>query len=145
MTTPTPDGWMVIRSRVSLAGRVTGADGEIASGGVLSLTAAKDADRQSASPTLHRYDAPIRPDGFYFFLDLPPGDYVLNGEDEGGNKFDEKQVSIPPADASGPPDIIAVDLSAALKSDATPDADEPVSTEKTPARPIRRRRAARRR
>jgi hypothetical protein len=143
MTTSTPDGWIVMRSRVSLAGRVIGADGEIASGGLLSLTAAKDADWQSASPMPHRYDAPIRPDGFYFFLDVPPGDYVLNGEDEGGNEIEQKQVSIPRVDASGPPDIVAVDLSAASKSDAASDAGKPAPTAKAPARPARRRRGSR--
>jgi len=144
MTAPTPDGWIVMRSRVSLAGRVTGADGEIASSGVLNLTASEGADRHNASSSPHRtprrYDAHIRPDGFYFFLDLPAGDYLLNGEDEAGNKFEEKQVSIPHVDASAPPDIVAVDLSAASKSDAASDAVKPAPRAKAPAR---RRRGSR--
>jgi hypothetical protein len=147
MTTPTPDGWIVMRSRVSLAGRVTGADGDVASGGVLNLTAATGGDGHgAASPTpdrTRRYDARIRADGFYFFLDLPAGDYVLAGEDEGGNEIEPKEVSIPRVDASGPPLIVSVDLSAETpKSDAAPDAGKPASTEKVPAR---RRRATRRR
>jgi hypothetical protein len=121
MTTAKSDGWIVMRCRVSLAGRVTGADGGIATGGALSLTAADDGDRQKAtSPPPdrpRRYDTHIRWDGFYFFLDLPAGDYVLNGQDESGNPIAAQRVSIVPADGSGPLDVIGADLSASTKSD----------------------------
>jgi hypothetical protein len=129
MTTPTPDGWIVMRSRVSLAGRVTGADGDVASGGVLNLTAATGGDGHgAASPTpdrTRRYDARIRADGFYFFLDLPAGDYVLDGRDERGNEIEAKRVSIPPPTGSGPLNIVSADLSVAAKSGAVLQADSP--------------------
>jgi len=122
MTTPTPDGWIVMRSRVSLAGRVTGADGDVASGGVLNLTAATGGDGHgAASPKpdrTRRYDARIRADGFYFFVDLPAGDYALVGRDERGNEIEAKRVSIPPPAGSGPLNIVSVDLSVAAKSGA---------------------------
>jgi hypothetical protein len=124
MTTSTPDGWIVMRSRVSLAGRVTGVDEEFASGGVLNLTAGTGGDGDghgaaSARPDrTRRYDARIRADGFYFFVDLPAGDYVLDGRDERGNEIEERRVSIPPAAASGPLNIVSADLSVAAKSGA---------------------------
>jgi hypothetical protein len=120
MTIVDADGWIVIRNRVSLAGRVTAASGDIASGGALSLTAAHGANRHNAKSPPHgiprRYDTRIRPDGFYFFLDLPAGDYVLNGQDERGDEIEAKQVSIPPAQGSGPLHIVGVDLSSSTRS-----------------------------
>ena len=117
MMTARSDGWIVTRSRVSLAGRVTGTDGDITSGGVLNLTAAAGGDgHRAASRTpdrTRRYDARIRADGFYFFVDLPAGDYVLDGRDERGLEIEAKRVSIPPPAASGPLNIVSVDLSVA--------------------------------
>jgi len=143
MPTVESDGWIIMRSRVSLAGRVEGAHGGIASGGVLSLTVAKEADRRNATSSSHdirrRYDTRIRPDGFYFFLDLPAGDYVLDGQDEGGNEIEAKPVSIPPMDGSGPLDVVGVDLSASIESDA----DERPPKAKVPAESAQRRRARR--
>jgi len=117
MMTARSDAWIVTRSRVSLAGRVTAADGDVASGGALNLTAATRGDgHRAASPTpgrTRRYDARIRADGFYFFVDLPAGDYVLDGRDERGLEIEAKRVSIPPPAASGPLNIVSVDLSVA--------------------------------
>jgi hypothetical protein len=125
MTIVDPEDWIVMRRRVSLAGRVTAATGDIAGGGALSLTAAQVAEGQDAtSPPrtiLRRYDTRIRHDGFFFFLDLPAGDYLLKGQDERGNELEAKQVSIPPAEGSGPLHIVTVDLSAVTK----PDTDAP--------------------
>jgi hypothetical protein len=106
MTPTAPDGRVVIRSRVSLAGRVAGADGEIASGGVLNLTAARDAARS------RHYETRIRTDGFYFFLDLPAGDYVLEGVDQHGTRLEAKPVSIAPPRGSTLADIVSVNLTA---------------------------------
>jgi len=143
MTTAESDGWIVMRSRVSLAGRVTAVGGDIATGGVLTLTTAQGADRHKATSPPHdirrRYDTHIRPDGFYFFLDLPAGDYVLNGQDERGSEIEAKQVSIPPAEGSGPLDVVDVDLSASTRSDA----DEAKPEAKASAGSSRRRRARR--
>jgi len=114
MMTARSDGWIVTRSRVSLAGRVTATDGDVTSGGVVNLTAATGGDgHQAASPTpdrTRRYDARIRADGFYFFVDLPAGDYVLDGRDERGNEIEAKRVSIPPPTGSGPLNIVNADL-----------------------------------
>jgi len=117
MMTARSDGWIVTRSRVSLAGRVTATDGDVTSGGVVNLTAATGGDgHQAASPTpdrTRRYDARIRADGFYFFVDLPAGDYVLDGRDERGLEIEAKRVSIPPPTGSGPLNIVSADLSVA--------------------------------
>lgn len=119
MTVEKSDRWIVVRSRVGLAGRVTVAGGDTASGGVLGLTAARGADRQTvaaSSPDVPRhYDTRIRGDGFYFFLDLPGGDYVINGQDERGNEIEAQPVSILPADASGHPHVVILDLIASAK------------------------------
>jgi hypothetical protein len=130
--TPAPsDGWTVMQSRVSLAGRVTGGDGDIATGGVLSLAAAAGAARGKAAsppppPMPRRYEARIRPDGFYFFLDLPAGDYLLDGQDQRGNKITAQRVSIPAGGDPTPPDIVSVDLAAATPAQTSkPAADRP--------------------
>ena len=48
MTMIKSDGWIVMRTRVSLAGRVTAGDGGTANGGTLSLTTARRADHGKA-------------------------------------------------------------------------------------------------
>jgi len=107
MTPTAPEGRVLIRSRVSLAGRVASADGEIANGGVLRLTAARD-----AAGSRH-YETRIRTDGFYFFLDLPAGDYVLEGVDQHGTRLEAKPVSIAPPRPSTLTDIVSVNMTAA--------------------------------
>ena len=97
MTTVESDGWIILRRRVSLAGRVLDAGGLAASGGELSATvslpaaaaqqrpARRGTERPhavapaSANDFARRHDARIRSDGYYFFLDLPVGDYVIEG------------------------------------------------------------------
>jgi len=137
MRTAAPDGWIVMRSRVSLAGRVTDAGGKVASGGVLNLTALRGPDQRNARLAPHavarRYDTRIRGDGFYFFLDLPAGDYVLDGRDQRGNEIEAKRVSIPPLDSAGRLHIVDVDLSAsptANADDRPPEAKAPAATPK---------------
>jgi hypothetical protein len=142
MTMIKSDGWIVMRSRVSLAGRVTAGDGGAASGGTLSLAAVQRADRgkaKSPPPAIVRqYDTSILGDGFYFFLDLPAGDYVLNGQDERGNELETQQVSIPPVDDASRLHVVGVDLSAAVK----PGAGERPPEVKAPVAPARRRRGS---
>jgi hypothetical protein len=130
MTTVEADRWIVMRNRVSLVGRVTAAGGAIANGGVISLAAAQAANGQgttSPSRTIgRRYDTRVRPDGFYFFLDLPAGEYLLDGEDEHGNEIEAREVSIPHAVGSGPLQVVTVDLSASTKPGAdAPPPDQP--------------------
>jgi hypothetical protein len=97
------DRWIVVRHRVSLAGRVADADGGNASGGTLALTPAREGSRRSgvlsslADARLRH--ACIRGDGLYYFLDLPEGNYVLSGQDECGNVIEARSVSISPAHA----------------------------------------------
>ena len=120
--------WIVVRRRVSLAGRVTGAGGNNASGGMLALAPAQPAQpapttrrpaargagqrRDTSSPKgfARQYETRIRADGYYFFLDLPAGDYALSGQDERGNVIEAKQVSIPPTGRLGKLPVLGGDL-----------------------------------
>jgi hypothetical protein len=98
--------WPRVHHRVSLTGRVGRDDGGFANGGTLSLTAGVDGDGP------RRYEASIRNDGFYYFLDLPGGAYVLGGQDDHGNDIASQPVSIP----ATPP--VTVDLTVAVKRTA---------------------------
>jgi hypothetical protein len=89
--------------------------------------------------TARRYDTRILPDGLYFFLDLPAGKYVLKGQDERGNEIEARQVSIPPADGTGPLHVVKVNVSASLKGDA----DERPLEARAHAAPARRRHGSR--
>lgn len=112
MTTEVGSGWVVLRRAVTLAGRVTGAEGRPAVGGTVSMTAAG---------TARRYQARIRTDGFYFFLDLPAGDYLLDGQDERGNVIEAKRVSIPTTSGAERPRLLGNDLIATAKQAVTVD------------------------
>jgi hypothetical protein len=128
MTNHDSNGWIVNRSRVRLAGRVTAADGTVATGGVLALTAGE------GTSILRQFIARIRSDGFYFFLDLPAGKYLLNGHDQRGNKIETLHVSITAAKGRGS-DVVAVDL----KASGRPHAGEQTRTaESQAARDTRR-------
>jgi hypothetical protein len=86
-----PAGWEVRRHRVALCGQVLNADGTHATGAKVAITdgprrfAAKlksgAAAREAGTP--HQI-APnvtrVRPDGIYFFLDLPEGEYTVSAE-----------------------------------------------------------------
>jgi hypothetical protein len=147
MTIVEPDDWIVTRCRVRLAGRVTDAGGDVVTSGVLSLTAVTEAGRQkgTSSPAgvQRRFDARIRPDGFYFFLDLPAGDYVLDGRDQRGNEIAAKRISIPPAAGLGPSDIVGVDLSVAKSGADAPQSGALPLEAPAPASPAKRRTRAR--
>jgi hypothetical protein len=140
MTTVSQDGWIVMRSRVSLAGRVTAAGGEPAKGGALSLTAVRGATRNDSMPPPsdvgRRYETRILGDGFYFFLDLPVGHYVLTGHDEDGSQIEGLQISIRPTDGPGPQEVN-------VSASRTSGAEEPPPGTKTAAAPPRRQRAPR--
>jgi hypothetical protein len=144
MTTVEAGRWIVMRSRVSLAGRVTASAGSIASGGALRLTAALNIDGQNETSLpraiRRRYDTRIRPDGFYFFVDLPAGEYLLDGRDERGNEIEAREVSIPTASGSGPLHVVTVDLRAVTKPDTdAPTSDHRPQEPRGEAGPVRRR------
>jgi hypothetical protein len=138
------DGWTVVRSRVSLAGRVTAADGVVASGGVVSLIPVLGDDARkpetSGRTFARQRDTCILGDGFYFFLDLPPSDYVLNGRDERGNEIEPRQVSMAPADGAGHMDVMSADLTTRGKRGAD---KSPLEEAKASVAPPRRRRGSR--
>lgn len=130
MTAATSAGWVVARSRVRLAGRIAGAETATTSGCVPTLAAVAGA---------RRYQACMRPDGIYFFLDLPEGNYALSGRDHRGQAIGPHQVTVPAADAAGPAQIVVLDLKASAPSDVE---EPPLDTPAANA-PGRRRRGSR--
>ena len=145
MTMANADGWIVMRQRVSLAGRVTAAGGKIAGGGAVSLTTSQGTHRRSATSAHdsvpRRYETRILADGFYFFLDLPAGDYVLGGRDERGDEIEARQVSIPPVDGQGRSSVIDADLTTTA-APAHEDTDGKRPGTRAPGAAVRRRRGS---
>jgi hypothetical protein len=125
MTEAKPEGWIIMRRRVSLAGRVSVAGAGTASGGTVTLTAVEDPGRSGVAPASHneprRYDTRILGDGFYFFLNLPSDRYLIGGRDELGHEIESKPVSIPLAEGEGRPPVIRVDLVATGNHEPTGD------------------------
>lgn len=65
---------------------------------------------EPAVPT-RAWEAPIRPDGRYWFFDVPAGDYLVSGRDERGRVVEARTVSLPPVDVSdGKKPLLGVDL-----------------------------------
>ena len=145
MSDRTSGNWIVNRSRVRLAGLVTAAGGGIASGGRLTLSGSQGNDQGKANsppPAFQRrYDACIRDDGFYFFVDLPAGDYLLSGKDESGNEIEQQQVVVPPIAELGASVFVALDLRA--KVDSGTEQRKVPDIKEAPAAPVRRRRGSR--
>jgi len=55
-------------------------------------------------------ETPISPDGYYFYLDLPPGDYLISGRDERGLPLHGRAVTVPVPDRLRLPPLLAFDL-----------------------------------
>jgi hypothetical protein len=148
MTALASDGWIVRQLQVRLAGRVIAADGGIASGGRLTLRALQGGGPGKAksypAAFTRQFDTPIRADGFYFFANLPAGDYVLEGQDEHGNQIEPRHVTVP-AKQVGAPDIVALDLTVAARSGSEEPSVSDSDVDRSPALSVRRRRGSRRR
>jgi hypothetical protein len=86
-----PNGWEIRRHIVALCGQVMSAEGTGAAGAKVTITdgpkkfapkirfgaAASDAGSPyQIAPNVTR----VRPDGIYFFLDLPEGEYAVSAE-----------------------------------------------------------------
>lgn len=138
--TPAPEGsrWTVLRRRVCLAGRVTAVDGSASRGGRLSLAAAAPLPGGPTvlpgSPVVpppdgpavpaRAWQAPIRPDGRYWFCDVPVGDYLVSGRDGRGRVVEARSVSVPAVDVrEGRKPLLGVDL-VAVDPAAAPAADD---------------------
>src|SRR6185369_16950789 len=91
-----------------------------------------------------QFDTAIRGDGLYFFVDLPPGEYRLEGEDERGNQIGPRNVTVL-AKQLGSRDIVALDLKASTRSGGEERMDvDPTSSPRTRPRRSRRGRAGER-
>jgi hypothetical protein len=114
MTISETECGVVVRRRVSLAGRVTVPGGAIAIGGVVVLTPALGTKRRAVEPSSQhagrRYETHIRGDGFYVFCDLPDGSYVLSGQDADGQAIEVQSVAISESDHASAPYFKAFDL-----------------------------------
>lgn len=113
---PASRWYAVRRRRVSLAGHLRRSDGEAAGGGQV---CGSSPDARSESASFHR-EAVVRPDGLYFFLDLPAGTWLLSGLDSFGANLGLRSVDVPPPDRTRRPTMLAVDLVVT----STPSADQ---------------------
>lgn len=107
--------WSVrIRRQVTFGGRVLDPQGSPVTGGAVALTSLEPQTRGrcDASPGAvpsaggQRCTA-IRPDGRYFFLDLPPGQYTVDGQDRNGRPIHARVLSVV---ALGPGGRLGFDL-----------------------------------
>jgi hypothetical protein len=121
--TPPDERLMAVRrQRVSLAGHVTRADGMRAFGGRVTArrvgSPTKPAGGRNSTPKPaiaplaleQQHEAMIRADGLYFFVNLPAGDYVVEGHDERGLVLEPKPVAVPPSDPTRKPALLNFDL-----------------------------------
>ncbi len=115
MTTDGSVARTVLRRRVSLAGHVRRGDGWPATGGAVRVELAAFGVRR----------APIRADGRYVFLDLPPGDVAVSGLDGSGHAIEAQRVTVARIDADAPPMPLEVDLRVHADPAPSPDAPSP--------------------
>ncbi|MBV8401233.1 MAG: hypothetical protein JOZ17_21275 [Acetobacteraceae bacterium] len=96
---------VVSRCRVSLAGHITYPDVAGAGACALSLSAAS-----GQGPVGGRtYQARIRPNGLYYFENVPPGSYRLAGRDGKGRTLG-RSVTLPPGERGEHPPVVELDL-----------------------------------
>jgi hypothetical protein len=122
------------RSRVSLGGRITPSRPGTASSCSLVLSTAapqRSVDHAAGRPHERSYVARIRPDGLYYFQDVPPGRYRLVGRDDKDGHV-ERTVVLPPGEGGARPRVVELDL----QFGEPPLADVPPA--EPPARPTRR-------
>ena len=123
MTRVGPDQWIVIRRRVAIAGRVFNGAGVPVNGGQLSLQAQlpakaprRPARRGADAPPRSRvYETRVRSDGFYFFLDIPAGEYLLDGQDAHGQSIELRSISVEPVIGPAVKPLLGIDLATRKK------------------------------
>jgi len=69
--------WETVRRQVALCGRVVGPGG---------TPVADRAVRARSSRTRRSHDGRTKPDGIYFFMDLPGGDYTVRPDSPGSGQ-----------------------------------------------------------
>jgi hypothetical protein len=123
--------WTVVRRRVSLAGHVARRDGSPVTRGVVQLrheaavqphaggpqrvgsrgNGRADAAATATTPAqASAFEAQIRRDGLYFYLDVPAGRYVLAGHDQRGGRIESRAITVPVPDRTRMPPLLDVDL-----------------------------------
>ena len=121
MTLVDPDRWIVLRRRVAIAGRVVDDAGVPADGGDLSMraqppatpprrTARRGADAPPMNHFARLHETRVRSDGFYFFLDLPAGDDLIDGRDARGRAIEPRSISIAPVVGPAAKRLLGVNL-----------------------------------
>lgn len=117
MAQPVPLPWFSVRRRrVSLTGQLKRSDGTSAGAGQVwasppgALPEPTAAPWSAAEPPPFERKAVVRPDGLYFFLDLPPGRWVLSGADRSGAKLEPRTVDVQPPVYTQKPTMLATDL-----------------------------------
>jgi hypothetical protein len=103
---------LISRYRVSLAGRILSV-GPIAAGdyklALTPLSFAAVTEHGSPQSEARQYIAFIRPDGQYYFQDVPAGSYVLNAQDQKGRRV-EQRVVLPPGEPGHRPPVTEADV-----------------------------------
>ena len=104
MTAWTP--WEIVRHQVAAWGRVLDTDGRPIAGVQVTLAALPEVSSRrdkgaAAAAEVDRENLNERPDhtlsradGIFYFLDLPPGHYLLRGVDNHSGAHAEKRVSV---------------------------------------------------
>jgi hypothetical protein len=98
----------VARARVSLAGRVAPLGSPPPYRCTLTLTTVTP-DRGSARPDGRTYTAFIRPDGLYYFQNVPPGSYRLTARDD-KDRTVVRDLALPPGVNGERPRVVEMDL-----------------------------------
>ena len=69
--------WEIVRRQVALCGRVVGSGGTPVGGRVVHV---------QSSRTRRSQDGRTKPDGIYFFMDLPGGEYIVRAGSPGSGQ-----------------------------------------------------------
>jgi len=120
MTLGDPNRWIVLRRRVAIAGRVVDDAGVPADGGVLSMRAQpatsprrpgrRGADAPPMNHFVQLHETRVRGDGFYFFLDLPAGEYLIDGRDARDRAIEPRSISIAPVVGPAAKPLLGINL-----------------------------------